>query len=325
MPLGPLETRFDVTDELIMDGAARRRSVTLHCTCEGKTFSFPAAVIVPSRAKGPVPAFLLINNRPVSEADPSRQHRTEFWPLEEIVARGFAAAVFQVGSVQPDEPVEPPGAGVRTVLASPGKSGADAWGTIAAWAWAASRVMDYLVTDPAIDAQRVALVGHSRGGKTALWAGAEDGRFSVVISNDSGCTGAALARRVYGETIHRINQSFPHWFCGNYHAFDNREQELPVDQHELLALIAPRGVYVSSADEDLWADPRGEFLSLVHASPVYALFGGETFKDVAMPPLQTPIGRGRMGYHIRRGGHGLTAYDWRQHMDFAERVWKDRR
>jgi len=182
--------------------------------------------------------------------------------------------------------------------------------------------MDYLQTDADIDAKHVAVVGHSRGGKTALWAGAQDTRFTLVVSNDSGCGGAALSKRIFGETVALIDKSFPYWFCGNFHQFDNREDQLPFDQHELLALIAPRGLYVASADEDFWADQRGEFLSLAAASPVYALYGFPRIAPDEMPPLQSPLTRGPMAYHIRPGGHGLTLYDWQRFMDLADRWWK---
>ena len=333
-PGKPEQVAFDVvaTDPQALDGRTTLKRVKITSQYEGKRFAFEAAVLVPNGAKGRVPAFLLINNRGVGSADPSRQQKDGFWPAEEIIAQGYAAAVFRTNDVDPDN--KEPAAranGVRGVWpAGGGKPGEDAWatiaawswGAIAAWAWGASRAMDYFETDPRVDAKKVAVLGHSRGGKTALWAGAQDERFALVISNDSGCAGAALSRRRFGETVEAINRGFPYWFADNFKRFNGREDELPVDQHQLLALIAPRGLYVASADEDLWADPRGEFLSLAHALPVYTLYGHEGLKPSEMPSLDTPVTRGRVGYHIRRGIHNLTPYDWQRYMDFADRLWK---
>jgi len=280
-------------------------------------------VIVPNARAHPVPAFLLINNRAVSSADPSRAAKTEFWPVEQIIARGYATAVFRTVDVDPDKDgPQARAAGVRGVCPSGGGTiGQDAWGTIGAWAWGASRVLDYLQTDPAIDAARVAVIGHSRGGKTALWAAAQDQRFALVCANCSGRGGASLSRRRFGETVAAINKSFPYWFCDNFKQFDNHEDQLPVDQHQLLALIAPRGLAVADADADFWADQRGEFLALATAGSVYALYGFEAFKPDEMPALETPIMRGPMAYHIRRGVHDLTLYNWERYMDFADRLW----
>ncbi len=325
-PGKPADVRFEVleTDPQALEGKATRKRVKITTTDAGKAFAFETSLLVPNIRKGRVPAFILINNRGVSSADPTRQQKDGFWPAEEIIARGYATAVFRTNDVDPDskdETLRPKG--VRGVWpAGSGTPGEDAWATLGAWAWAASRVLDYLLTEPAINGKRVAVIGHSRGGKTALWAGAQDERFALVISNDSGCGGAALSRRKFGETVAVINRSFPYWFNGNFKKYNSREAELPIDQHQLMALIAPRALYVASADADLWADPRGEFLSLAHASPVFGLYRNPPVKPDEMPPLDAPLVRGRVGYHVRRGIHNLTPYDWEQYMNFADRLWR---
>jgi hypothetical protein len=182
--------------------------------------------------------------------------------------------------------------------------------------------LDYLLTDKDVAPGKVAVVGHSRAGKTALWAGAEDTRFAMVVSNESGAGGAALARRRYGETVARLNESFPHWYCSNYNKYSNHEDDLPVDMHMLLALIAPRCLYVDCADEDLWGDPKGSYLSLLNALPAFKLTGNNYALPETMPELNKQVISGKVGFHIRDGAHNLLLKDWNWFMDFADKNLK---
>jgi (4-O-methyl)-D-glucuronate---lignin esterase len=239
------------------------------------------------------------------------------WQVEKILAHGYGLATIYYCDIEPDFD----GAmqfGVRAMYPPPGPDG---WAAIAAWAWGLSRAMDYLETDKAVDAKHVAVMGHSRLGKTALWAGAEDTRFAMVISNCSGEGGASLSRREFGEQPRQLNKNFPHWFDGNYKKYSDREADLPFDQHELIALIAPRLVYVESAEEDLHADPKGMFLAEVAAGPVYRLFGKKDLGTDEWPAVHQPILRD-MGYHHRAGKHDVTEYDWEQYLAFADLHWK---
>lgn len=326
-PVGrPAEMKFETTETTrgVMDGMATRKLVTISYRGPGGEGAIRLVLFVPEKVAKPVPCFLLICNRGPENIDPTRKVRMPFWPAEQIVARGYAAAAFLNADVAPDRK-DTFKSGVFSIFE---KAGAprppDAWGAIAAWAWGASRVLDYLETDPDIDGKRVAVVGHSRGGKSALWAGAADERFAMTVSNDSGCTGARLIRHEQpgSESIARINSYFPHWFAANYHAYGGRERELPLDQHMLLALLAPRLGYVASASADTWADPQGEYLSCFYAGPVYRLFQRETVPGKILPAPDSPLHEGSIGYHLRTGGHGLTEYDWKCFMDYADQHLK---
>ncbi len=259
----------------------------------------------------------IVNNR-ATEA--SRAARPGRWPVEALLARGYGLATACYGDIFPDKP-DGRAESVLAALGRPveGELAADEPGAIAAWAWGLSRILDWLVQQPEIDATRVIVVGHSRNGKAALWAGACDQRFAMVVSNESGCGGAALERRNYGETIADITKRFPHWFCPKFATFAGREVDLPIDQHVLLAMVAPRPLYVASAVDDRWADPRGEFLAAVAAEPVWKLFGQEGLGTAEWPAVDTPVGSGRIGYHVRSGKHDLLEYDWQRFADFADR------
>ncbi|HUH47729.1 MAG TPA: hypothetical protein VLZ54_11290 [Arenibacter sp.] len=255
-----------------------------------------------------------ISNNKLTAA--SRGAYTGRWPLEKIIGAGYGLATLYYGEVDPDK--NDFSDGPHALTYSPGQTAPkdNEWGSIAAWAWGMRKVLDFLEKNKGTTNSKVIAFGHSRLGKAALWAGANDTRFAGVVSNNSGCGGAALSKREFGETIAAINRNFPHWFCNNFKKYDHNEEALEVDQHQLLALIAPRPLYVASAVEDRWADPKGEFLSAYHTGPVYELFGKTAIASQEMPKNNTPI-HNTVAYHIRTGKHDVTDYDWEQYLKWA--------
>lgn len=356
-PGRPGHMSFDVAleDPGLYHGIATRRSVRVCFTTRPDGPCMLMHVFIPNKARKPVPVFvgvliikdfgqtqdwpmpgyifseleqdlssyLIVDRQPGGKKPrPAGKLPGRMLPVA-ILERGYAFASIDPDSIAPDDPATYD-SGVIREYSGPDRAARppDDWRAIGAWAWGLSRALDYFETDPDIDARKAIAIGHSRRGKAALWAAAQDERFAMAISNNSGCSGAALSKRNFGETVLSINNQFPHWFCENYRKYNGNEAALPVDQHMLLALMAPRPVYVASAVEDNWADPRGEFLAAQHAEPVYALFGKSGLGVQDMPAVNEPVGD-FIGYHIRAKGHALTDYDWLRYLDFADKHFKD--
>lgn len=338
------EVKSTKTDAL--DGLATRKEILVSVPARPEWKGMMVLLYVPNKLAKPAPAFVglsfggnhavttepdvqlargwvpnargIIEDNKANEA--SRGKEASRWAIRMILERGYALATAYYGDLEPDHR-DGWKESIRSVFGEHAKhpdQAPEGWGAIGAWAWGLSRIMDLLEATPGIDSKKVAVMGHSRLGKTSLWAGAQDERFAIVISNNSGEGGAALSYRNFGETVHRINTSFPHWFTGNYKKYNEAVHTLPIDSHMLIALAAPRPLYIASAVEDQWADPKGEFLGGVHAEPVYRLFGKQGLNTTQMPLVDQPIGEA-IGYHIRRGKHDVTDYDWAQFLNFADR------
>jgi dienelactone hydrolase len=336
-------------DKAALGGKATLREITLSLSRpEGAEIHL--LLVTPNAATKPVPAFLGLNfngnhalladpqiyvpttwkSRKGQTLEQSRGSEIDTWALDQSIARGYAVATFWNSELVPDDK-EAAEAMLKKLRATPAEERGPAdTATIAAWAWGLSRAMDYLVTDPALDAKRIAVVGHSRNGKTALLAAAFDERFALAIPTQAGCGGSAPCRvaaelssegpngRSTVETVKRINTSFPHWFCGNFKAFNDEPARLPFDQHELIALCAPRPVLLSCATEDQWANPAGQFDMLRAADPVYKLVAGDGLGSTQMPEISKLL-PSRLGYYIRPGKHSMTREDWAVWLDYADR------
>lgn len=340
---------FDVVEESFsaLNGKAIRKQVELSFEKNGRHLTFSILMYLP-KVEGKVPLFLgynfygnhTVNNDVdiiISEAwvsdnpsfgivhnqltEQSRGVRTNRWAVDKILGAGYGLAVIYYCEVDPDRDNFADGIHPLFYVDDQEQPADNEWGAISAWAWGLSRAMDYLEKDDDVNESKVIVFGHSRLGKTSLWAGAIDERFAGVISNNSGCGGAALSKRRFGETVWRINKNFPHWFCKNFRNYSKNEESLPVDQHQLISLIAPRPVYIASAEDDKWADPKGEFLSAFYASPVYKLYGKKGIGHKQMPKVNEPI-QNTVAYHIRSGKHDVTDYDWEQYVRWADKFIK---
>lgn len=321
--MSDVKIRIRVADsrqsETIMEGRAIRKTVEVEAVRREIHFSFNFVVFIPVGLDHPAPAFVTICNRGIRDSDPARHFLSPFYPAETIISRGYACASFRTQEVAPDYDEGFTTCFHRLFPDYIENRPHDAWGALTVWAWAASRVMDYFETEPLIDHKRVAVVGHSRGGKTALWCTAQDERFAMAVSSCAGNSGDAISRGSTGETIQDIATRFPYWFCRNYQKYKNNEEALPFDQHMLLALIAPRLIYTTSRTLDSWADPVGQFESCVQADPIYHLLGLTGMPQREKPLPEHPLHDGRIGHHHKTGNHDLDEYDWNCIMDFADK------
>lgn len=334
-----LPYKIERVSKKALGGRATRKEITLQLTEDPQGPHIDLQLYLPNQVKGKVPVFLGISFLPnytiyddeelivpESKGDEkkkaARGSMDKSWQLDKILEQGYGLATFCYNDVDPDfdddfqNGVHPYYYKQSQTYPEP-----DEWGSIAAWAWGASRAMDYLETESGVDAKKVAIIGHSRLGKAAVWAGAVDTRFALVLSANSGCCGVAISRRLYGETVEAMNVRFPHWFCSNYKQFNDRERYMPFDQHELVALIAPRPIYIASAEDDNWSDQKGEFLGGKGAEPVYALYGLPGIQAEEMPPVDTPVMEGTIAYHIRKGPHAVLPFDWEQFLLFAKKYF----
>ncbi len=317
-----VDSRQDTT---FMDGQAIRRTVEVEAIRQGRHFIFNFVVFIPANVEHPVPAFVTVVNRGIKDSDPCRHFISPFYPAETIVSRGYACAAFRTQEVAPDYDEGFTTCFHRLFPEYTENRPKNAWGAITAWSWAASRIMDYFEQDPFIDEKKVAVVGHSRGGKTALWTAAQDERFAMAISSCAGNSGDAISRGPKGssERIENIVGRFPYWFAENYRKYAGHEDELPFDQHMLISLIAPRCVYTTSRTFDGWADQAGQFESLVQATPVFELLGVHGLTTFERPKAENPLRDGNIAYHMKTGNHDLDEYDWEQFMDYCDDKYKE--
>jgi hypothetical protein len=326
VPESPIKMTFEVvkSDPEFMDSRATRKEVRLRFENAKGSAEMLILVFTPNGSGKPAPAFLqhsFANTK--DNGHDVHPERPGFLrngiPLGAFLQRGFGFVVVPQGALVAHNEVEFL-KGIHRLFYREGQSFPKSyeWGCLSAVAWGASRAMDYLETDPDIDAKRIAIMGHSKMGKATLWTAAQDQRFALAISAQSGCGGAALWKRNFGENLEKMVTRFPYWLCRNAWKFMRNEEDLPVDQHMLLACIAPRPVYVHSGVEDTWADARGEYLSAYHASEVYRLLGKKGLDSEASPAVNEAIVKSDVGYHNRDGGHSIEMFDWLKFLEFAE-------
>ena len=316
-------------DTNALGGFAIHKHVEIQFGTGTNATTLPLHIYIPPNATKPVPLLLhmvFFSNPPFAEATTnagSTRRPSEGGPITNIFAHGYGYATFRYTDIAPDN-TNAFKSGVIALTLKPGetKPAPDQWGTISAWAWGASRMLDYLENDQAVDAKHVALIGHSRLGKTVLLAGARDPRFALVYSSCAGEMGSSLSRRDYGETIDDMAASFPYQFASNFQKYAGHWNDMPVDAHEIIALNAPHPVFIGGGTQDQWADPHGEFLAAVAAGPVYRLVGKKDLGATTGPEIDHPYITGDLGFHYHTGGHAITASDWNAFLDFADKYFK---
>jgi hypothetical protein len=351
-PAGRLpEMTFTVVEEdpRALGGTAHRKQIEIRFSKKPDTPVAHLLLYTPAEAKGPVPVFLALHfngnwaivddpgvrlydtwdrktNRKITPPADVKRGTSKEWDVPLVLARGYGIAAIYYGDIEPDldgipnTPYAGEPHGVRPLFYRPGQTerAPHDWGAIGAWAWGMSRGLDYLLTDKKVDGEKIIGVGQSRLGKTVLWAGAQDQRFAMIVASCSGEGGAALSRRDYGENLDNMTTRYRYQFSEYFGRYHKRWNELPVDAHMLIALIAPRPLFLNTGSEDKWSDPKGEFLGAQAASPVYALFGKRGLADVERPPLDTPVLRD-IAFHEHTGRHAILATDWKHFLDFADR------
>ncbi len=347
VPGRPEKMSFDVFDKgtPAFDGKAVRKQVTIYFSEDKSSNYLDLLVYLPADAKGPVPVLLNLgwtaNNLSVNDPGvkvgrtwnpqqktrvPATTGRAFGRPLDvtSFTSQGLGVAIFNYTDVDIDA-VGALAQGVRALYLKPGATepAADEWGSIAAWGWGVSRVIDYFETDAQVDAKKIAITGASRLGKTVIWAAARDERVACVIASVSGEGGAALSRRNYGETVaHLVAPTrYPYQFAANYAKWINRANEAPFDSHFIIALVAPRPVLLQTGNTDKWSDPYGEFLAAKAATPVFALFGKKGIEEYSLPAAGKPM-MNTLGYLMHDGGHGVMPADWPVFIEFLNKYLK---
>lgn len=327
----PIKKSFQLIaeDQTIFDGLCTRKEVLITFENEKGAVSMPLVLFVPTHAADNVPVILLATGSDIKRTGLKLNNSQRYGetangiPLHQLMKRGIGLATvdYQAFGMDPGNKEGKVSGGISELFFIEGQAFTkkNEWGMIAIWAYALRAGMDYLVTDKDVNEQQVATLGSSIGGKVALWAAVTDTRFGMTLLATAGHGADAIWRREYGETLQNMCDYLPTWICRNAAKYANNVHALPVDQHLLLATMAPPPFYVSNAQHDLWADQKGQWIGTYHAAPSYRLYRKNVaFTSTKQPAINQPIIKSTIGYHVRSGVHGLELYDWEQYMKFIE-------